>query len=97
MTENHEHDHEHITVVDENGNEELYAVLFSFNSDEFEKSYVLYYPESAEDEEEIELQASSFIENEDGTQGELKPVETEEEWDMIEEVLATFLEDEDAE
>ncbi|AQY51220.1 hypothetical protein PWEIH_11845 [Listeria weihenstephanensis FSL R9-0317] len=97
MTENHEHDHEHITVVDEDGNEELYAVLFSFNSDEFEKSYVLYYPESSDEDEEIELQASSFIENEDGTQGELKPVETEEEWDMIEEVLATFLDDEDAE
>lgn len=91
----HEHDHEHITIVDENGNEELYEVLFTFESDDFGKSYVLVYPAGVPEGDEIELQAYSYVENEDGTEGDLEPIETEEEWDMIEEVLNTFIEDED--
>lgn len=96
-----EHGQEHITVVDENGNEELYEVLFTFDSEEFDKSYVLYYPLGAEedDEGEIEIQASSFTEKEDAegkiSGGELRPIETDEEWDMIEEMLNTFLEQEE--
>ncbi|EAE2763063.1 DUF1292 domain-containing protein, partial [Listeria monocytogenes] len=44
-----------------------------------------------------EILASSYIQDEEGKQGQLKPVETDEEWDMIEEILATFLADEDEE
>ncbi len=47
----HEHDyleghegHEHITIIDEEGNEILHEVLFTFESDDFNKSYVLCYP-----------------------------------------------------
>lgn len=97
MTEhNHDHhDHEHITIVDEHGNEELYEILFTFDSEDFGKSYVLVYPTGIPEEDEIELQAFSYVENEDGTEGDLEPIETEEEWDMIEEVLNTFIEDEE--
>jgi uncharacterized protein YrzB (UPF0473 family) len=89
------HDEKHITVVDEEGNEQLCEVLFTFDSDEFGKSYVLYYPVGAEedDEDDIEIHASAFIPKEDGEDGELMPIETDEEWDMIEEVLNTFLEE----
>ena len=68
-----EHGQENITVVDENGNEQLCNVLFTFESDEFEKSYVLYYPVGADEDEdeEIEIHASSFTPNEDGNDGEL--------------------------
>ncbi|MCQ9210626.1 DUF1292 domain-containing protein [Granulicatella seriolae] len=101
MTEHHDHshdDHEHITIIDEDGTEVLYEILFTFDSDEFEKSYVLAYPAEFVDEgEEIEIQAFSYIEAEDGTEGELKPIETDAEWDMIEEVLNTFLDDEEQE
>jgi uncharacterized protein YrzB (UPF0473 family) len=91
------HDEKHITVVDEEGNEQLCEVLFTFDSDEFGKSYVLYYPVGAEedDEDDIEIHASAFIPKEDGEDGELMPIETDEEWDMIEEVLNTFLEEEE--
>ena len=89
------HDHEHITIVDEHGNEELYEILFTFDSEDFGKSYVLFYPAGIPEEDEIELQAFSYIENEDGTEGDLEPIETEEEWDMNEEVLNTFIEDEE--
>lgn len=89
----------YITVVDEDGNEELFEVLFTFDSEEFDKSYVLYYPAGADsdEEEEIEIHASSFIPNEDGDHGNMQPIETDEEWDMIEEMLNTFLAEEDEE
>ena len=72
--------------------------LFTFDSEKFNKSYVLYYPISAEDDEdeEIEIHASSFVPSEDNKDGELSPVETEEEWDVIEEMLNTFLDEEEA-
>ena len=41
---------------------------------------------------EIEIHASSFIPGEE--QGELKPIETDAEWELIEEMLETFLGDE---
>ncbi len=91
-----EHGEKQITVVDEQGNEILCEVLFTFESEEFGKSYVLYYPVSDdnEDEEDIEIHASSYSPSEDGEDGELQPIETEEEWDLVEEMLNTFLDEE---
>ncbi|MFS0644183.1 DUF1292 domain-containing protein [Siminovitchia sp. 179-K 8D1 HS] len=88
-----EMDEKYFTVVDEQGNEELHEILFTFDSDEFNKSYVLYFPAGADEDEddEIEIHASAFIPNEEGEEGSLQPIETEEEWDMIEEMLNTFL------
>ncbi len=88
-----EHGEQNITVVDENGNEQLCEVLFTFDSEEFGKSYVLYYPVGADDDDQddIEIHASSFVPSESEEGGDLQPVETDEEWDMIEEMLNTFL------
>lgn len=101
----HEHNHDHaeerelITLVDENGNETLFEILLTIDGqEEFGKSYVLLIPASAEEDEngEVEIQAYSFVENEDGTEGDLKPIpeDATDEWDMIEEVFNTFMEDE---
>jgi uncharacterized protein YrzB (UPF0473 family) len=92
-----EHGEKQITVIDENGNEQLCEVLFTFESEEFKKSYVLYYPLGADedDSEDIEIHASSFSPNDNGEDGELEPIETEEEWDLIEEMLNTFLDEEE--
>ncbi|MCG8396851.1 DUF1292 domain-containing protein [Bacillus atrophaeus] len=92
-----EHGEKQITIVDDQGNEQLCEVLFTFENDEFGKSYVLYYPIASEGGEEIEIHASSFTPNADGEDGELTPIETDEEWDMIEETLNTFLAEEDEE
>lgn len=92
---NHEHDHEYITILDEEGNESLYEILFTFDSEDFKKSYVLVYPAGTIEDEDVELQAYSFTESEEGSAGALQPIETDEEWDMVEEVLNTFLDDED--
>ena len=94
-----EHGEKNITIVDDQGNEQLCEVLFTFENEEFGKSYVLYYPIESKDDEEVEILASSFTPNEDGENGELQPIpeDSDAEWDMIEETLNTFLADEDEE
>ena len=84
-----------IKIKNDKGEELICDVLFTFDSDDYGKSYVFVYPAGASEGEEVELEVYSFIETETGEQGELKPIETEEEWDMIEEVLNTFLADEE--
>ena len=98
MTEKDLHEHEeqeYITVVDEAGNESLYEILFTFDSEDFGKSYVLIYPAGTSEDEEVELQAYAYQEQEDGTSGDLQPITTDEEWDLVEEVLNTFLDSDD--
>ena len=38
-----------ITLVDENGDETLYEILFTFHSEEYSKDYILLVPEGVED------------------------------------------------
>lgn len=79
-----------IIIVDDEGNEKEYTILFTFSSDEFGKDYVLYYDDELE---EPVVDAKSYTED-----GKLMEVDTLEEWDMIEEVYNTFmLEDEEEE
>lgn len=93
MTEKDENiEDEHITLVDEKGNEELYKILLTFESEEFNKNYVLVHPASSS-EEEVEVFAFSYQESDGGLEGELGTVETNEEWNMIEEVLGAFVEE----
>ncbi len=100
----HEQSHDHqderelITLVDEKGNESLFEILLTIDGqEEFGKNYVLLIPASAAEDAdgEVEIQAYSFIENEDGTEGDLQPIpeEAEAEWNMIEEVFNSFLDD----
>lgn len=90
-----EQEQRHITIVDDNGNEQLCEVIHTFDSEEFGKSYVLYSLVGADEDEDgqIEIFASSFVPSENGEDGELEPIETEAEWDLIEDVL-NALEDE---
>ena len=84
-----------ITLVDENGNEELFEVLFTFHSEDNDKSYILLYPAAVDDDDEIEVQAFSYDDDEDGdvTSSDLHEIESDAEWDMVQGVLNTFLED----
>ncbi len=82
-----------LTIIDEEGKEQECEVLFTFNSEIFNKSYVIYYPVGEEDNDEIEVMASAFTEDEGGISGKLLAIETDEEWEMIEEVLETFAEE----
>jgi len=94
----HEHTHDHdevetITLIDDQGNETLFEILLTIDGqEEFGKNYVLLMPAGVVDDEEVEIVAYSFIENPDGTSGELQPIDenSTKEWDMIEETFNTF-------
>ena len=90
----------YFTVSDANGKTIEYEILFTFDSDDYNKSYVVYYPVGAEHEDadgNVDLHVSAYIPSNNNEGGELLPVETDAEWDMIEEVINTFLADEEAE
>ena len=80
-----------LVFVDENGDEVLCDILFTYQSEEFGKKYVFFSPVGAEDEAR-EVGVASFTETEDGM-GELEVVATDEEWEMLEEVFEAFAEE----
>nr|WP_186727846.1 DUF1292 domain-containing protein [Leuconostoc citreum] len=84
-----------ITLIDENGDEALYEVLFTFHSEEYSKDYILLVPEGVEEDEEVDIQAYIFHPDSNGgaTEEDLIQIEDDKEWDMVEEVLNTFLAD----
>lgn len=86
-----------LIYIDEKGNEVLCEILFTFDSEEFKKSYVLFYPVGAENDDEVEVMAASYIPLEDGSVGELNEIESDEEWNLIEETLDSFDDDCDCE
>lgn len=84
-----------ITLIDEEGNETLYEILFTFHSDDYDRSYVLLVPEETHDDEEVLVEAYAYTETgDDDDLGELEEIDSDEEWDMVEEVLNTYLTDE---
>ncbi|WP_017728596.1 DUF1292 domain-containing protein [Halalkalibacterium ligniniphilum] len=90
---------ERIIIPDENGDEHLFDELFKFTVDETEKSYILLTPvgENEEDEEgETEVFAFRYEDKEDEENDiALFPIETDEEWAIVEEMLNTFTEEEE--
>lgn len=80
-------------VTNEEGVEETFEVVLTFKSEETGRSYVIY-KLPGEDEEEV-FAAIYDEEAKDG--GNLIQIETEEEFDMVEEVLNSFLDDEEKE
>lgn len=87
---------ERIIIPDEAGEEHLFETLFTFNVDETQASYVAVVPVEQVDDEEVEVYAFRFEEKgpEDNDLA-LFPIETDEEWEMVEEMLNTLAENED--
>lgn len=81
-----------IILSDEQGHQARYKILFTFDSEDYGKSYVLLYLASQENAAEIEIQAFSFQPDANGdvTAGDLEPIEDDDEWSMVQEVLNTF-------
>jgi len=70
-----------LVVIEEDGTEKEMTILFTFDSEDYKKSYVLFYDEA--DEEEII--AASYDDK-----GNLFEVEDEQEWQMVNEMLEMF-------
>ncbi|MFB9860693.1 DUF1292 domain-containing protein [Salinicoccus siamensis] len=86
---------EMMTLYDEQGNEVLYRKMLEFHHPGFDKEYVILAEEGnfSNEDEEIELIPMINVPDEDGEGGKFMPVETDEEWDMIEEIVNTRMDE----
>lgn len=73
------------TVLDENGKEIKCDVLFTFDSEETGKSYIVYTDNSVDEEGNTKVFASIYNPGSDDQR--LMPIETEKEWKIIEIIL----------
>ncbi|WP_182200504.1 DUF1292 domain-containing protein [Paraliobacillus salinarum] len=81
---------ERIIIPDENGEEHLFEVLFTFDIDENGQSYIAVVPVEQKDDEEVEVFAFRYEDKENEDDLALFQIETEEEWQMVEEMLNTL-------
>lgn len=79
------------SMIDENGNEVVYDVLFTFDNDETGKSYIAYTDNTRDDSGNVQVYASTY--DPDDTEGKLEAIETDKEWKVIETILETLQEE----
>lgn len=72
-------------VIDDQGKEIECEVLFTFESDETKKNYIVYTDNTQDDEGNTKVYASIYTPNEEDLK--LTPIETEKEWKIIETIL----------
>lgn len=73
------------TMENENGEEVTYDVVCMFDSDETGKSYVIYTDNSTDEEGYARIFASVI--SEEGEDIRLSEIESDEEWDMVQNIL----------
>ncbi len=80
------------SMLDENGNEIIYDVLFTFESEETNKNYIVYTDNKIDEVTgNIEVYASIYDPND--PKSKLEAIETEKEWKVIETILETLQEE----
>ena len=79
------------SMLDENGVEVVYDVLFTFESEETGKNYIVYTDNQKDETGNIEVYASIYYPND--PQSKLEAIETEKEWKVIETILETLQEE----
>lgn len=79
------------TMIDENGNEIVYDVLFTFESEETHKNYIVYTDNTKDETGNVEVYASIY--NPNDPHSKLEAIETEKEWKVIETILETLQEE----
>ncbi len=72
-------------VINDEGKEVECEVLFTFESDETKKNYIVYTDNTLDDEGNTKVYASIYNPDEDETK--LMPIETDKEWKIIETIL----------
>lgn len=80
------------TVINEEGKEIICNVLFTFDSDETKKSYIVYTDNTKDDKGNVKVYASIYDPNSTDSM-ELLPIETDKEWKVIETILNTLQEE----
>lgn len=85
---------ERIIIPDENGEEHLFEVLFTFDVDKTGHSYIAVVPADQKDDEEVEVFAFRYEDQAKEDDLSLFQIESDEEWEMVEEMLATLTDEE---
>lgn len=80
-------------VLDETGKEIECEMLFTFDSDETGKNYIIYTDNSLDEEGNTRVYASIFDPTKEQTV--LEPIQTEKEWKIIETILESLQKRED--
>ena len=80
------------SMLDENGNEIIYDVLFTFESEETNKNYIVY-TDNKIDEVTGNIEVYASIYDPEDPKSKLEAIETEKEWKVIETILETLQEE----
>lgn len=75
-------------VINDEGQEITCDILFTFDSEETKKSYIVYTDNSKDVEGNIQVYASIYDPKQDNPR--LEPIESEQEWKIIETILNTL-------
>lgn len=78
-------------IIDNDGKEIEFEILFTFESDETHKNYMVYTDNTTDTDGNTKVYASVFTPDKEPL--ELLPVETEREWKVIETILSTISEE----
>lgn len=78
-------------VINDQGQEIVCDVLFTFDSEETNKSYIVYTDNSTDEEGNIQVFASIYDPKQENPK--LEPIETDSEWRIIETILNTLQEE----
>lgn len=75
------------TIVNDKGEEVECEILFTFDSDETKKSYIVYTDNTLDEEGSTKVYASVY--DPTGQNPSLMPIETDKEWLVIENILSS--------
>ena len=78
-------------VINDEGKEVICHILFTFDSEETKKSYIVYTDDSKDAEGNVQVYASIFDPEDPNTK--LEAIESEKEWKVIETILETLQEE----
>ena len=79
------------SMIDENGVEVIYDVLFTFESEKTNKNYIVYTDNTRDETGNIEVYASIY--DPEDPHSKLEAIKTEKEWKVIETILDTLQEE----
>ena len=79
------------TIIDNKGKERQCEVLFTFESDETKKNYIVYTDNTLDHEGNVRVYASVYNQKDKGV--ELEPINSEREWKIVETILSSIQEE----
>ena len=79
------------TIIDDDGVEKSFDVLFTFDNNETKKSYIVYTDNTLDKEGKVQVYASIY--DPKNPHSDLKEIKTDKEWKIIETILKELQEE----